>query len=185
MAGTGKPGGVKRAGRAAPAISSSRAKTAALRSQSAATKVASVTSLGAEGHRLVQLSVRVTEADRLLVHRTAMDCGMDAQKLVITALQAYGVDVGKGTEIPVRSGQSSPQRADNPEHGKPAAAAGNGAGGCMVVAAVIREMTELVLAIDGRSKPNPGPKEPRRASDRRPASHSNASRQSRRNGAKP
>lgn len=54
----------------------------------------------ANGQRLVQLSVRMSDADRWVVHGTAAALGMDAQALVILALQAYGVDIAKAAPPP-------------------------------------------------------------------------------------
>jgi len=113
MVKTGQSGATTRAGKAVPAAPPMLPRTAALRSQPAATKAATGTSPGAEGHRLVQLSVRVTEADRRLVHRTALDLGMDAQELVIAALRSCGVQIGMGAPMPPGVQARSVRRPEN------------------------------------------------------------------------
>lgn len=114
MAKTGKSGAIKGAAKAAQKVSAVRPKAAVLREQMPPGKPANDTVPDAAGQRLVQLSIRITDADRWIVHGTAAALGMDAQTLVILALQAYGVDIGKDAPQPdsapprVRNGRSTP-----------------------------------------------------------------------------
>lgn len=158
MAMTGKSRVAKSGKRVRPRAHKAHLKTAELRAQ-AAPRISSAKVETEPGeHPLVQLSVRVPEPFRRAVHRAALDFGIDVQAFVVSALEAYGIDVGASGPVQHggRSGGRNGERSGGTPQRRGDIATSSSAAATIDAARVfaVEVIGSLVAALGGTS---PGP----------------------------